>query len=71
MERLQQYHMPTSQKSEHKIKNKKMSVNSNPAASQLNMKKTGDLPLLSNIPANFRKNSKRPDFDTQEGTRGD
>ncbi len=57
-------------------------LNSNPAASQLNMKKlpvskvfffsfiagfvdTGDKPLLSNISANFRKNSKKPESDTQ------
>ncbi len=26
---------------------------------------TGDEPLLSNISANFRKNSKRPELDTQ------
>ncbi len=56
-----------------------MSVYSNPAASRLNMKNfpskifsviagvvaTGGKPLLSNISANFRKNSERPELDAQ------
>jgi hypothetical protein len=45
-----------------------MIVNSNPAASQLKLKKLSGSNIFSNISAHFSNNLKRPDLDTQNNS---